>query len=281
MAGIFNLPRSICKSEWEFNPLPTLLLLLLSVTGYAKMSVLVNEFELESSGDIVISTTEMTPLLWRDLDNDTRFEVSYDVADNDSADFVIEGNCIFEGNNYFDINWTISNTSNSYVKEFFYEGNGLKEARKSLSSSLDEMLATVNLATDPDSVSVTIDGLFMGHSPLILNDVPVGWHLFETITSEGLVFQDSFHLTKDSTFFYFALPVTPKSETAYLKLLSPPKCEIYVNGAHLPATYNMIYELLPGQSEIRLLSPQYGSRNLSLIIEAGDTISLGFFTPNP
>ncbi|MBD3286051.1 PEGA domain-containing protein [candidate division WOR-3 bacterium] len=282
MAKSFSLPRSICKSGWGFKRISGLIFLLLSATGYSGMNVVINEFVLEGSGDIIISPSEITSLLWRGLEEDTRFDVGFNRDSTDSADFIIDGRCNITGSNYFEIDWTITNPAGSVTEEFSHEGNGLKQAREELVASLDEMLAPLVITTYPDSASVTIDGLFMGKSPITLtDDIPIGRHHFEAITPEGLVYKDSFYLTNDSTTFHFTLPQEPKSEIAYLKILSPPKCRLYVNGSHIPATHNLMYELQPGENEIRLISPQYGTRNLKLSMEPGDTVSLGFFTPLP
>ncbi|MBN2379663.1 PEGA domain-containing protein [candidate division WOR-3 bacterium] len=273
----------ISNLEWAFKRLLVLLAVFLTQLGYAKLGVQIDEFELRGSGDVIISPAEMTQLLWRDLEADERFQVYYDQDEiqQDSVDFTVSGGCLFEGEDYFELNWEVTRLDNPYYQQFSFKGNGLKIARQVLYESLDSMLAVLLVTTNLDSVEVFIDGFYYGQSPLTLKDIPLGWHLFETTTPEGKPYQDSFYLTRDSTFFFFTIPVKPQDETAYLEILSPPRCELYVNGVHLPATYNQIYKLSPGEAQVHLFSPQYGTRNLKVSLVAGDTIQIGFFSPEP
>lgn len=279
----YSLHPFISNSEWASKLLLILLVVSLPPAGYANLRVQVNEFQLQGSGEIIISPDEMTHLLWRNLEDDIRFDVQfgYPETPNGSLDFIIDGACLFEGNDYFELNWTILPVDDSYEREFFFQGNGLKKVRKALSSSLDSMLSSLTITTNPDSARVVVDGIFRGRSPLTLKDIPFGWHLFQATSPEGLVFQDSFHLTQDTTIFHFVMPTETKVDIAYLHLLSPPRCELYVNGVHLSPTYNQIFKLTPGEAQIHLVSPQYGTRNLTLSLTAGDTVSIGFFTPGP
>ena len=276
-------PRSISRSGWVSKPVVILLFIFFTITAQANFRVDVKEFELTGSGDIAISPAEMTRLLWRSLEDDERFEVLYgdSLGHPDSIDFLIEGKCLFEGNDYFDLTWSISRPANSYIEEFSYKGNGLKNTRKVLSASVDSMFSPIFLGTNPDSLPIIVDGSYLGQSPLTFNDFPLGRHSLRLEATDGTIFEDSFFLTRDSAAFYFTIPVIPRSETAYIRLLSPPKCDLYVNGAHIPTAYNQVYKLTPGEAQVHLVSPQYGTRNLNLSLVAGDTLVVGFFAAAP
>lgn len=280
-----NLNRSI-SSLGSVSKHTILALLLIPCSGIliAKTRVLVEEFNLRGSTDIIITPAEMTELLWRDAKENPRFQIHFNPSElaPDSFLFTVRGSCNFMEAGEMEINWTIYRTGIDDSYEFTYLGSGLRDARKEISSSLDSLVVPyLTVKTAPDSASVILNGVYVGTSPVRLSNMPLGTYLFSARTLDGMVAADTFEVTFDSTVFFYVLEYENNDKYSYLRVLSPPECELYVDGVHLQLPHDRVYKLQPGQREIRLRSAQYGTRQLSLNLTAGDTTEVGFFNHKP
>lgn len=262
----------------------SLAVVLLPTVGHAKAKVKVEDFRLSGTTDIIISEAEMTQLLWRNLDARDRFEIYFSNSKlpRDSFSLIVEGSCRIKGENLFSLDWTVLRASGLGRHQFSFEGEDLGEVRQALFSSLDSLVVPISISTDPDSAGIVLDGIYRGKTPLEIDYFPIGLHHIEATTATGFTVKDSFVLTSRTTSFHFILnPETQKEEYAYLKILTPPVCYLYVDGLRRSPTHNNIYSLTPGEKSMRLVSPQYGTRDLTLTLVAGDTIRISFFNHRP
>ncbi len=259
----------------------SLLLFALPRVVHAKTRVQVEDFRLSGSMDIIITAGEMTQLLWRNIDARDRLEIYFSntTLPQDSFAFLVSGSCKIEDDNFFRLNWTVSRASGSGQWEFSFEGKGLAATRAALFSSLDSLLAPLNITTEPDSAGIVVNNIYLGYSPLQIAYFPIGQHHIKTTTFTGLTTEDSFLLTRDTTTFHFTL--SEDEEFAYLKLLTPPVCHLYVGGIRLNPDKNNTFVFEPGEREIRLVSPQYGTRYVTFDFVAGDTLEVSFFNHRP
>lgn len=258
--------------------------MLLPAVGHAKVKVKVEDFHLSGTTEIIISEAEMTQLLWRNLNARDRFEIYFGNTKlpRDSFTLIVEGSCQIKGENLFSLDWTVLRASGRGRYQFSFEGEDLGEVRQALFSSLDSLVAPLSISTDPDSAGIVLDGIYQGKTPLAIDYFPIGLHHIDATTSTGFTVKDSFVLTSDTTDFHFILnPETEEEEYAYLKILTPPVCYLYVDGLRQSPTHNNLYSLSPGEKSMRLVSPQYGIRDLTLTLVAGDTVRISFFNQRP
>ncbi len=247
--------------------------------GYGKCKVRIEEFNLVGSPGIIISPADVTKLLWRPLGFPRPYEIYVGETElpDDSFDLKVSGNCILERENYFKLDWIVQRTNITYQRQFSFEGEDLKLVRGALFSSLDSLTAPLVITTDPDSSGIIIDGIYRGEGPLNLDAFSTGWHSLEAKSPSGLEISDSFLLTRDSTNFHYTLVKTDTEAYSYVRLVTPPECELYQGLARKSPLKGDLYRFSPGEIEFQLVSRQYGIRDLRLLLEPGDTAEVGFF----
>ncbi len=291
-----NWNRLTFSSVLAFKRILLGCILLSAAALFARPKVNIEEFRVSGSADIIISPMELTRLLWKNIGNNDSYELYFGKANlaKDSFAVVVSGSCQLERNNSFRISWKISQPHSTTVYKFKHNGSGFDKARKALFASLDSVFVPLSITTDPDSLDITINGIYKGKTPIHSELYPIGSYKLKLSGSKGLIVIDSFTLTKAKKVFHFSLKKEPSAEFAYLRLLTPPECVIYLTRPSLTSTTpvfeksvsvnslplvakNGVYTFAPGQVGLTLVSRQYGVRNVSLNLIAGDTLKISFF----
>lgn len=272
-----GLYLSRCRFNWVSAFSILILLALVRLEGTNR--ILVEEFELRGSADIIITASDLTRLLWRDVGTEGRFAVYYTDSGmaRDSFRALVRGSCLLEESNLFNIRWSLSRWNGGYERGFAYSGYGLSQARDAITSSLDSFLFSFEVVTDPDSSEVYVDGEYVGMSPLVLEDMPLGWYELRARKGAGLEASDSIYLQADSTRKELVLHAYYQDTFSYVRLLTPPECELYLDGVRQTPSGVDVYRFEPGAREVVLVSRQYGTRRVELELVPGDTLSISFF----
>lgn len=256
-------------------------LAILSFAGRTQTLIRVEEFTLSGSSNIGISPGDLTQLLWRNPDAERRYHVYFSdvvLPPQSSYTFRVTGHCQFEANNHFTLSWDVSRTDRVESTSFSCYYSDLQETRTRLYGSLDSLLGELEIITDPDSTVLLLNGVYRGKSPVRLKNVPLGWHVVSIEFDEADPQIDSFYLSRDTTSFHFYSKGLENIKGAYVKLLTPPLCDLYVGGKRQkPINGFDLYEFNPGVSEILLISHQYGARTVTLDLVVGDTVKISFF----
>lgn len=234
---------------------------------------------MQGSADIIIASSDLTRLLWRDVESGERFAVHYEDSGmvRDSFRAVARGSCSLQESNFFHLRWSLSRPDGGYEREFEHSGYGLKEAQTAITASLDSFLFTLNITTVPDSAEVYLGQKPLGPSPVTLKDMPLGWYTFTAHKGNEWDAEDSLYLNTNNTDLRLELHPQVQDTFAYVRLQTPPACELYLDGARQTPLGVDLYRFRPGTNEIVLVSRQYGTRRVTIELAPGDTLNISFF----
>lgn len=273
------MSRSISSSGSVFKAVLLAFPVFFGAGAEASLRVKVEDFTIKGTPGIIISPSDLTKLLWRTIGFQRPYElnIGQDEMPLDSFGLRVSGDCEIIGENYFKLDWKVERIDRQFGKTFTYEGEDLKTVRNALFGSIDSMIAPLSIITDPDSSGIIVDGIYMGESPLSLEAFPRGWHTIKAKSPIGLEVADSFCLTSDTTFFRYVLVEEDTFQFAFVHLVTPPLCELYLDGVRKSPLNGSIYRFDPGEVKFNLVSPQYGTREIKLNLIPGDTVEIGFF----
>jgi hypothetical protein len=194
-------------------------------------------------------------------------------------DFVIKGTFESE-NNTLSISYQIIGKERKIILTENLKALPLSEIQREIQKKIDSLFIEVDIITYPIGASIYLNNKFIGNSPikgLILIRGPYsikaklnGYEEY----SEKVEFKEdiSYEIILKST---GEPPIIVKE--CIIEVEPHPWTIVYIDGKRVGVSSDKIFKVEPGPHKVKLISPQYGIREIKVNIKRGQKIKIHFF----
>ncbi len=246
------------KALWPQNPPP------LVQGGTVKVSV--HEFTIEGTPGFLITPDILTATLVE------RVRHPFEILQNPSeepADLTLKGSCVLHQDHTLDLSLTLISRFGDTLKKA-YSQLTIDQAQDTVARFLAQSVDTLTILTEPKGALARLDGVTLGAAPLRYFPVIRGTHKVEAnfggpkgLVSKTIRFPDTRVVVLKSPL------LTQKPKTAKILFEGDEPAEIWLNGKKLGMSDQGWIDVPPGKHTFEIVSPAFGTRTVTLSVEAG------------
>jgi len=153
-----------------------------------KIKIVIKELKLKKSTGIIISESEMTRIVFSDVENFSYFDVKFSPRVNakeeeENIDLIIEGEYEVD-ENLISLKYQIKSPKTKMLIKQQILRMDLEAVKNEILKNLSELFSSVTFTSDPLDANIEIDGVKFGRTPLTVNYLQNGYHLMH-VTKEG------------------------------------------------------------------------------------------------
>jgi len=255
----------------------------IGIYGIEKKDVGVIKFHNKGSGGIIISEEDMTKLFLGGIDT-ARFNTYFLKEPIEKADIIISGSYENTSLNTFSVDYTLKIPKTNFRLKRRVEGN-LREVRRSIAESLNSLLISIKLNSQPQGIAVYLDDKLKGNTPITLSDVLKGRHILMAEKSNFIPYYDTLDL-RDSKEIFIKLKKREevkekhplqKNGFGYLEIYPLPWCRVYLDDVLEGSSSLKRIKLPAGIHNLVLVSPRFGRMERRIEIIPNRTLRIDFF----
>ncbi|MBN1349500.1 TonB family protein [candidate division KSB1 bacterium] len=188
-----------------------------------KITVAIKELKMIKSTGIILSESEMTKIVFDELEKIRDFDVKYiangnSSGDSDIADLIIDGEYELDGS-LISLNYQInSNRTRMRIKQNVSQVE-LSEVKNEILKNITDLFSRVTFISTPPLANIEIDGIPRGTTPITFEHMLNGYHLVHVSKEDHFGTYQELDVSKSDTVHFMlakqvkaneASPPTPK-----------------------------------------------------------------------
>ncbi len=181
----------------------------------------------------------------------------------------LRGTCVLHEDHTLDLHLTLVSRFGDSLTQTLSRVT-LDEAQQGIAALLQRSVDTLTVITNPPGALVSLDGHRVGAAPFRLFPVAIGIHRIQANFGgpKGLV-TDTLRFPDRKTVTLTSPLLTQRPTTAKILFVGEDVAEIWLNGKKLGSSDQGWIEVPPGNHTFEIVSPAFGTREITLRVEAG------------
>ena len=239
------------------------------VTG-APVKVAVQEFTIEGTPGFLITPEILTATLIERVG--APFEVirfGRGETPDASHPLLLKGSCVLHDDHTLDVQLFLQSRFGDSLRHTLTRVP-IDQAQTSIATFLLQAVDTLTVFTTPPGALVSLDGTMVGAAPFRYFPVVMGTHVVQAnfggpkgLVADTLRFPETRRVTLTSPL------LTQKPTTAKILFQGEEPADIWLNGKKLGSSDQGWIEVPPGEHTFEIVSPAFGTRQITLKVEAG------------
>ncbi len=234
------------------------------------VTVAIEEFTIEGTPGFLITPDILTATLTEGIPSPFEsIRLTKGEEPEVTVPLVLRGTCVLHEDHTLDLRLTLVSRFGDTLQGS-YQNLNLDQAQEKIFGLLHQAIDTLTVITRPRGALISLDGTMVGAAPFRYFPVVFGTHVVQANFGgpKGLV-TDTVRFPNSRTVVLTSPLLVQQPTTAQVLFKGDSPAEIWLEGKRLGNSDQGWIEVPPGEHTFEIVSPAFGTRQVTLKVEAG------------